>query len=210
MSRLLNIENDEATNLRKIEVENIFGKNKRDEVNIFKIRVLVKDTKILPNLENGIVSYLEKNPYVKKRIELRKLSIESQLDYVRNELKEMENLKEKVIAGQGILRDSQNNLVMFDPVSIYEQSLNLFKQELELQDNSKLIDNFQVMQPFTVFNRPVGPKLINALFIGILLSLIGCTVLVFVLELNRIIKKGKKLQYSILSILFLIRTTFFQ
>lgn len=191
LSTKLNLSQNDARCLKSVEVEKIYEVNDETEIKTFKITVSVSNPEILPKLEQGIVKYLEENPYVKKRVEINRQNFKAQIEFVKGEMAELQNLKGQILEGDGILKDQKGNLIMFNPVSVYENALKLFTKELELQRDLELIENFQVIQSFTIFQRPSSPKLAVNLALGLNCALILNLIVVFWLEFRSYFKKIK-------------------
>ena len=191
LSTKLNLSQNDARCLKSVEVEKIYKMNDETEIKTFKITVSVSNPEILPKLEQGIVKYLEENPYVKKRVEINRQNVKAQIEFVKGEMEELQNLKGQILEGDGILRDQKGNLIVFNPVSVYENVLKLFTKELELQRDLELIENFQVIQSFTIFQRPSSPKLAVNLTLGLTCALILNVIVVFWLEFRSYFKKIK-------------------
>ena len=191
LSTKLNLSQNDARCLKSVELEKIYEVNDETEIKTFKITVSVSNPEILPKLEQGIVKYLEENPYVKKRVEINRQNFKAQIEFVKGEMAELQNLKGQILEGDGILKDQKGNLIMFNPVSVYENALKLFTKELELQRELELIENFQVIQSFTIFQRPSSPKLAVNLVLGLTCALILNLIVVFWLEFRSYFKKIK-------------------
>lgn len=163
LSKKLNLTIDEVKTITSISV-NSLAKDEEvaDKANLFQIEVNIKDQSVLDRLQSGIIYYLEENPYVKKRINLKKKNIKALLGKIDQEMNGLDTLKEKLGANINLSRD--NNVVILDPVNAYKESIALFQQELELQSELELVDNIQVIEDFTLFERTVSPRIRWILF----------------------------------------------
>lgn len=181
LAKKLNLNIDEVTKINSISVVPLAkSEEDPDKSNLFLVEANITDQKILDRLELGIVYYLEENPYVKKRINIKKKNIEALLGKINEEMLGLDTLKEKLSANINMSRD--NNVVILDPVNAYRETVNLFQKELDLQSELELIDNIQVIENFTYFNKKISPH-IRYVFFGLFLGIIFGITIIFILEL---------------------------
>lgn len=163
LSKKLNLNIDEVIDISSITVVPLAkDEEESDRANLFQIEVNVRDRNVLNNLQNGIIYYLEENPYVKKRIDIKKKNLDALLKKINEEMVGLDTLKENLGASINLSRD--NNVVILDPVNAYKETVNLFQRKLELQAELELIDNIQVIEDFTYFERTVSPRFRGILF----------------------------------------------
>lgn len=191
VSKKLNISIEQSKHLKGIAVENIYDKNVKDEIKTFKISINVTNTRIIDNIQKGLIDYLENTPFVKKRIELKKGNINAQISFLKDEMKEIEEIKNEMLEGN-FLKDKSNNLLLFDPMSVYQQAIDLFNKELELQRDLQLVENFHVIQGFTTFKKPNYPKLTSSLLTGLLNGLILNFFVLLIIEFRRYTRNLKQ------------------
>ena len=165
LSIKLGLSIEELSKVIKIEATDIL-ENEVENARIFKVEVEVLNNDILNVLQTAILEYLEKNPYVKKRVALETEAINKQIEYLNKEMEKLNSLKGKVSKGYIFDNDNRGDVVLFDPVNIYREGIALFNREIELRQKLQIIDNFQIIQGFTPFNKPVRPKLSFNLFEG--------------------------------------------
>ncbi len=158
--------------------------------NIFKIEVTVLDNDILPLLENGIINYLEKNPYVRKRIEIKKGNLEALIKHVHQERLEIDSVRQN-LTGSMVAKGDGLNVIMIDPANMYAGSIAMFEKELELRRELMLIDNIQVIEGFTVFEKPVTP-LFRLLLAGPVIGLLLAVLIIMIKEINKYMKKKEQ------------------
>ena len=154
LAEKLNISVEQASHLKDIKVESV------EEATgniIFLISVEITNNEILDNLQAGIVSFLENNEFVKKRIDLKRKRLESLVNQVNKEIKEIDSLKRKV--NEGVIYNARGgSLVLLDPSNIYSKALQLYKEELAYQESLELINSIQLIEGFTAFSRPIAPR----------------------------------------------------
>lgn len=173
LSKKLSIEEVQASQLVDIKVESVEGSPGAEgttENFIFLISVETKDNSILSNLETGIISFLENNEFVKKRIDLRKIRLKALIDQMDSEGLELDSLKDLI--NTKLINGDRNNLVLLDPSNVYEQAIKTYKEELIYQERLALIESIQLIEGFTAFNKPLRPRLILSLAVGLFTVLI--------------------------------------
>ncbi len=174
-----------ASTLKMIEAEEVEGKVDGGKTDIIKVIVRTTETSILPNLEHALIHSLEQNPYVQKRVALKKDNVEKEIAFLTKELNEISKLK------TNIARIGENTGIggtSFDLEDIYRQSMELFERKSQLTHELKTIENFQVIQGFTAFQKPISPKLSLSLAGGVVAGLILALLFIFFKELGKHLK----------------------
>ncbi|CAN5136444.1 hypothetical protein BH23BAC1_BH23BAC1_00660 [soil metagenome] len=159
--------------------------------NIFHIEAQVTDNNILGPLQNGITYYLENTDFVKRRVDLKKETINALREKLKAEIQDLEALKARV-NNNFMTGNEGTNTVIMDPASIYKQAITMYESELDLQTQLAFVENVQVIDGFTVFNKRISPRIRHIgywLFGGLLLGIM----LVFVFE---IIDYSRKVEIS--------------
>ncbi|MBA4054551.1 MAG: hypothetical protein C0490_07560, partial [Marivirga sp.] len=135
----------------------------------FLITVEVSDQEMLPELEKGIVNYLENNAFVKVRVEQNKLSISQTLSEIDAEIKDLEEFKVRIFNGD-FFQSIKGN-VMFDPTSVNSKILELKERKINLQNVLQLANSVQVIEGFTRFEKQTKPKLSMSIVAGSVVGL---------------------------------------
>jgi LPS O-antigen subunit length determinant protein (WzzB/FepE family) len=133
----------------------------------------------------NIIKYLESNPYIKKEIALEKESLNEGIGFLSQELGEISKLKANISA---IGEKGNTNNTSFDLEDIYRQSMELFERKLQLEHELKTIENFQVIQGFTAYQKPVSPKFSLSLAGGFVAGLILAFLFIFFKEFGKHLK----------------------
>ncbi|MEM9391658.1 MAG: Wzz/FepE/Etk N-terminal domain-containing protein [Bacteroidota bacterium] len=184
----LSITPEQAAQLVDIKVESIedsSGPEGAVKNFIFLISVETKDNSILSDLQIGIISFLENNEFVKRRIDLRRERYKALISEMKSEANELDSLKKQINKG---LINSGSNLVLLDPSKIYEQALKTYKEELSLQSSLALIESIQLIEDFTAFNRPMRPRLVPSLISGLGIALLLAIGLILFIETRNYLK----------------------
>lgn len=169
ISNLLNLSDNTAKNLIFIEVGNVSELDASKENDKFMITVEVFDQDILPELEQGLVRYLEDNEFAKVRVEQNRSYLKQMISKVEEEIRELEELKKNISNGS-FFQTAKGN-IMFDPTTVNSKILELTKERITLQNNLALVNSVQVIEGFTKFDRPTNPKLSVSLIAGAMIGL---------------------------------------
>ncbi len=191
LSEKLNITTEQADHLIDISVKSISESKIDDETKnrIFKIHIETSNNEILADLQKGLISFLENNEYVKKRIDLKKGRLKKLISKVGKEIKEIDNLKAKINKNLISQQSGSNNLVIIDPTNVYENALDLYKEEIFYQESLELSSSIHLIEGFVAFKKPVSPKLLKSIVIGFALGLFLALGIVILLELRDYLKK---------------------
>jgi hypothetical protein len=173
---LLHISDSTAINLVSLEVQRVSAVDDLKETDKFIITANVFDHNVLPDLQQGLVYYLENNDYVKVRVEQDKKYLDGMIAKVDQEIKDMERFKEKIVSGT--FYETVKGNVMFDPTTVNSKILELTKEKLTLQNNLEVINSVHVIEGFSQFDRPSSPQLSVSLVSGSLVGLffVGCLI----------------------------------
>lgn len=151
----------------------------KDSLNVsfpFRIEVGVYNTAILDTLQVKLIAYLENNPYIIKRKNIKKGNLELMMQKIKNESAQVDSLKR--IINQSIIPKGNVNGIVFgaplDPVKIHHEAINLYENELKTREELILLDNVEIIEGFTKFTKPTSPNLYsNVSVLGLAGFLIG-------------------------------------
>jgi len=135
----------------------------------FLITAEVLDLKILPELQQGIIAYLESNDFVKTRVEQNKNFFKQMLARVEKEIADMEEFKIRIFKGD-FFQNAKGN-VMFDPTIVNSKILELTDKKITYQNSLEIANSVQLIDGFTRFEKQIRPKLSLSLTSGFLAGL---------------------------------------
>jgi len=164
----LNLTPAEALALGKLEVKNAIEKadsRKEEEKTYLTITCQTSNNSIWPGLQIGLINYFENNDYVKVRVEQRKKYFSEVIEKIDKELIDLNELKSRIANGQ-ITQSSKDNLILFDPTTVNTKILDLSKEKINLQNELEIVNSIQLVEGFTIFEKPVSPKLSISLSAG--------------------------------------------
>src|SRR6187399_1089630 len=162
---------DLVKKVNKISTEEIQKLYVQDNPHGFIVRVIVKDTSILDNLQQGIVYGLENTDYVKQKLITKKANLIELIGKVKGEIAKLDSTK---LAVENILnnKNKSSSSLFVDITSINSGIINLNEKLLAYQEQLKFANATQVLQNFNKFSHPEsrnGPLL---LFVGAIIGLV--------------------------------------
>ena len=142
----------------------------------FRINLTVYDPAIISTMQTAIVNYLENNEYALKRKYLQKQKIDLLTKKLNHEISQLDSLK-GIVAQSLIPKTTQAGIVMgerLDPVKVYQEAINLYREELNLNMQMALIDNIEVINGFIQKQKPDRPLTKTIFYGGAIGLLLGC------------------------------------
>jgi hypothetical protein len=168
LSAKLDLSPTEALFIGRLEVKNAIEKadgRKEEEKNYLTITCRASDNSIWPNLQSGLINFFETNDYVRIRVDQRKKYYTQVIEKIDKELLDLNELKSTIANGQ-ITQSGKDNLILFDPTTVNTKILDLNKEKINLQNALETVNSVQLVEGFTVFEKPVSPKLSISLSAG--------------------------------------------
>lgn len=173
LSERLNMPKSDLASIAHIEIESDVKENVKKEKDVpetFIVTVHVVSKEILPKLQESIVNYLSNNEFNKIRVEQRRKYNNGVISKIDEQLAGLEQLKSKMMKGE-LISGGKENTVVFDLSSIYSKIVDMNKEKLILQNRLETLNSIQVVEGFTLFEKPVSPKLLLSLSSGASLGL---------------------------------------
>jgi hypothetical protein len=185
--------------------ENIFGKLKQikaEEIQKvftttnphgFIIEAEVTDNAILDDLQKGIVYGFENSEYVKEKLAVKRATLEELIDKTGAEIQKLDSTKrtvENIIEGKG----RSSSFLIVDVSSINRQLIEMNEKLLGFRAELKFTKAIQVLQGFSKFRKPVNPKLIPWLVLGLVFFLGLAYILALFSSINEKLKKRSLLK----------------
>ncbi len=189
ISSKLQLSENQSNALEEIEIKSSIEKSefiKEQEKNFLTIICQSEDNTIWPDLQQGLINYLESNEFVKTRVEQRKKYITQIIEKIDKELIDLNVLKERIANGQ-ITQSGKDNLVLFDPTTVNSKILELNKEKINLQNSLETVNSIQLVEGFTVFKKQVSPRLSISLAAGASFGLFLVILLLVIKSLQKIV-----------------------
>jgi hypothetical protein len=193
LSGRLGITQDEAEEISQIEIESVKqeSKDEKAESSIFIITVKIKENTILPKLEKGIIEYLRNNEFVKIRVNQRLTYYNTMIDKIGIEINSLDSLKKRLFLGQPIYSKSAE-MMLVDPTNIYSKIIELNREQINLKNSLELVNSIQLVEGFTVFEKPASPKLSISLVSGATFGLFVVLLIIAFKSLRKIISLSEE------------------
>jgi hypothetical protein len=156
--------------VKRIKAEEIQLVFSQANPNGFTIDVLVTDNAVLEELQKGIIYGFENIGYIKRRLDVKKGSLNELISKTSAEIQKLDSTKkilENIIRGKG---NSSSSLII-DGSSVNRQLIEMNEKLLSFRESLQFTNAVQVLQDFKKFRKPDGPKLIPWLVIGLLFFL---------------------------------------
>lgn len=186
ISSQLRVSENQAEEIISLSIDDLLEFNDLKEQTAFLITVRVHNQDILPDLQKGLIQYLEDNEFVKVRVEQNKRYFEQTISKLEEEIKDMEMLKQKISTGSFFQSNTGN--IMFDPTTVNSKILELTKEKINLENNLALVNSVQIIEGFTPFQRPSSPRLSISLISGSLIGLFFVSILIAFKSIRKIIR----------------------
>ena len=144
LSTDLNIDKKDALNIKKINATII--ENENIEINNFTITAEVYDDSVFTILSEGIAYYLSNNNHVKNIIEIEKQTNIKLIKKYKQEIHELDSFQDQFFNNK--IAKSQVSIINSD-VSYYNDLLTLYKEQLALENQNKLLSPIIIITDFT-------------------------------------------------------------
>ncbi len=190
IKELLNCSDETAKNLVKLEIEKVSQVDELKEADKFTITAEVLNQDILPDLQRGLVFYLENNEYVRVRVDQNRKYLQQMVSKLDAEIKDMEEFKQKLT--NGAFFETARGNVMFDPTTVNSKILDLTKERINLQHSLELSESVQVIEGFTKFERHSRPRLSVSLISGSFVGLFFVGLFIAFKSIRKILRMADK------------------
>ena len=155
----------------------------------FMVKVVVKDTSILDQLQKGIVHGLENNEYVKERIAVKRSNLTQLIEKVTQEITKLDSTK---MAIDDIITNKNKNSssLMVDVSSINSELISLNEKLLFYKEELKFANAVQVLQKFNKLSKPESRRPILLMSAGLIIGfVIGYIISLFLYVRHILIKR---------------------
>ncbi len=166
----LEIKEDEARQIVKISPQTLRRSN-----NLLKVVIETHTRSLLPKIAQGIVNFINENPYLKEKIRIWEQTLDQKERTISVRLANLENLKNYILSE---IQKGNLRLLGFNPLDLEGYILNL-KQQLEvIKAQRELISGAELVVSGALPRRPTKPKRalilavagVSGLFLGIFLA----------------------------------------
>ena len=161
ISKALNLSETDTTKLVYLETIHPAIKYTKDSINCTEVFIEATDYTIFFATQNGILNYLENNPYFLKIHELQKKQINLEMKQLDVDLLRLDTLKHLQLANYNRINVSSNTPVLFsdlvNPTTAYTSAIEIMNKKLTLVARQAFLDNFQLVKPCTIIKKSHWP-----------------------------------------------------
>lgn len=194
LSKRVGLTEKQAESITKIEIESIKQKESAEDKSenaTFIVTIRTKDNSILTSLQDGLINHLRNNEYVKIRVRQRQEFYKAMIEKVGLEINSLDSLKKRLFTGQPIYSKS-SEMMLVDPTNIYSKIIDLNKEQIGYKNALELVNSIQLVEGFTIFNKPVSPKLSISLAAGASFGLFMVALLIGFKSLRKIVRLSEE------------------
>jgi hypothetical protein len=171
LSRLLDINENDAGNLLYIHSFNIRKEPLREDLSTekipFYIEVGVKDSRVLAELQLALINYLNNTEYIQSRQKFMKEKSKEELRFLEHRLAIADSLSRlNVIRMEGI-KDEK----VLTRMELLEESMAIYARMQELEGSLKFNLNLEVLDGFIPVESGTGRSIAHFLLLGFLAGL---------------------------------------
>lgn len=170
LTSIFNCKETMLHHLKQIKAEELQKVFTPTNPNGFQIEVTVTNNSVLADVQNGIVYGFENTPFVKERLMVKKENLSELIDITTNEIQKLDSTKkriENIISGNG----KSSSSIIIDGSSFNRQLIEMNEKLLNYKQELKFSNAIQVLQNFSEFSKPTGPRLLVWLFLGLVVFL---------------------------------------
>ena len=144
----------------------------------FKIKLQTYNPAIIDTLQTAIVNYLEQNEYALKRKKIEIDYNKKVIAKLQTEMAKIDTLQSVIIQKMRTKESSsgESKIVVgnqLDPINAYREGMDLYKQELHLNNALLIPENIYVIEGFTPKTKPNQPVLMVNLLTGLMMGFIA-------------------------------------
>jgi len=174
LSKRLNIKDEQIKKAVKF-----YAKTPSDDKDLVEITLDIYDRGLIPDLRNGIIQYLNQNPYVNERITTWKDNLLQQKAEIQKKIQEIDGFKNFLISQ---IKNDRAKYLGFNPLQLDEEVIKLKKELRDLEDTIKLLRGFEVTIEPEIPQMPIRPKkALNIAMAGLVSLFLGIS-LTFLIE----------------------------
>lgn len=182
---------EKAASINKIKIESVKTNTTEKENNTFFITVRTTDNTLLPDLQNGLINYLRNNEFVKVRVRQRQDYYKAMIEKVGQEISSLDSLKKRLFTGKPIYSNSAE-MMLVDPTNIYSKIIELNKEQINYKNGLELVNSIQLVEGFTIYKKPVSPKLSISLAAGASIGVFFVLTLIAIKGLRKIVELSEE------------------
>lgn len=194
IARILNTTEETAAQILFLQIESVVAVDQSKDSERFIITAEVFEPKIFPELQRGIIYYMENNEFAKVRVKQNENYYKQMIAKVDLEIKDMEEFKKRIF--QGNFFENIKGNVMFDPTSVNSKILELTKERITLQNALELVRSVQIIEGFSNVGSPTKPKLFVSMASGASIGLVLVGALIVFKSIRKLLRMADAAKQS--------------
>ena len=179
-------------------IEKFIDKLRSENRNTYRIMVEVFDNSIIEKLEQPLLNYFQKNPYVSKRLEIERTNLLLEEKNTKEELAKLDSLKQLIFKNFNYMasrtKGGSNNVILSDeqmtnPIDVFNASRRQYEDLLRINRSLYIQDSFELVDGFTTYAKPESPGLLRWGFFSGLVGLGVGYIIIILIAFNRYLTK---------------------
>lgn len=167
----------------------------------FQVIVESYDQQLPKTLTEPVSSYFRNIPYVKNRLDINERNLAYKADNLRKEAQQLDTLQ--TMLDENMVRMSQNTKEgaislslgenqQTDQLSVLKEKLRILDYELAIRRELFLKPKFEVIDPFTAYQKSSNPSLIKSIPSSLLVGFLVALLLSMLWEANRFLARAEE------------------
>ena len=176
LSRSLGIDIKTASNIKKIEAEQLYQKDMHEEfftLNKFNILLKVYDKNIIADVQEGLIYYFNNNNYVNELYQRFKKSKQRVIEDVNNEMKLLQEIRLKGIVDNTNFSSSLKVVNGYEKSTINNQITILSEYREKIRTQKEILKPLSFVQEFARVSKKEDDILIWSLIGGVISFLLA-------------------------------------
>lgn len=176
LSKLLGIDIKTASNIKKIEAEQLYQKDMHEEfftLNKFNILLKVYDKNIIADVQEGLIYYFNNNNYVNELYQRFKKSKQRVIEDINNEMKLLKEIRLKGIVDNTNFSSSLKVVNGYEKSTINNQITILSEYREKIRTQKEILKPLSFVQEFARVSKKEDDILIWSLLGGIISFLLA-------------------------------------
>ena len=176
LSRSLGIDIKTASNIKKIEAEQLYQKDMHEEfftLNKFNILLKVYDKNIIADVQEGLIYYFNNNNYVNELYQRFKKSKQRVIEDVNNEMKLLQEIRLKGIVDNTNFSSSLKVVNGYEKSTINNQITILSEYREKIRTQKEILKPLSFVQEFARVSKKEDDILILSLIGGVISFLLA-------------------------------------
>ncbi|HEX8061265.1 MAG TPA: hypothetical protein VF473_10040 [Cyclobacteriaceae bacterium] len=173
------LRNAQTTNNQKV-IDQVVERIEIENRHAFEITVRTLTPSVIGNLQEAIVGYFERNPYIRKRIEINKQNLVEKKEKLERDIQKLDSLKYVIFENyQSMASQSRgsNNVILSDksvtdPIEIYTKDSDIYSEYQSVTRALFLQGDFEIVDGFTEFSEPASASLATMVLYSIIIGVI--------------------------------------